>query len=189
MRQKFESNVSLKPQIKTRKTLLNAFFNVHVDTLYLQKKEYEYDYYSLEARASAVVVIAKTPENLFVINEEYRHPVGEFLLSCPGGSLDADETPETGAARELAEETGFTASSFVILGSTYPYPAISSQKLYYVAACNAKKEHNPTPDAAEIIQTHLMSIEEINSKISQGHLVDGILCTALFLFQTQLASL
>jgi len=44
-----------------------------------------------------------------VIVEQYRPPVGKFVVELPAGLIDEGETPEAAAIRELWEETGFEA--------------------------------------------------------------------------------
>jgi len=44
-----------------------------------------------------------------VIIEQYRPPVGKFIVELPAGLIDDGETPETAAIRELREETGYEA--------------------------------------------------------------------------------
>jgi len=44
-----------------------------------------------------------------VIIEQYRPPVGKFVVELPAGLIDDGETPEKAAIRELREETGYEA--------------------------------------------------------------------------------
>ncbi len=164
--------------------MLDAFFMVHRDRLALSDTQ-EYTYYSVKTHHAGVVVIAQTKAGLYVVNEEYRHPAQQVLLSLPCGCLMADETPEGGARRELLEETGYTAKNFATIGTAYPYPGISGQKLYYVAAFEAEKTGQPALEPSEVLTTGLLSPSQLQAQISQGRPVDGNLCTALFFLQNR----
>ena len=52
------------------------------------------------------VVIVATDENdeRILINKEYRMSVGDYVYNFPAGLIDAGETPEIAAKRELKEE-------------------------------------------------------------------------------------
>lgn len=41
----------------------------------------------------------------------FRIPVGKYIIECPAGFADGDETPEVAAARELKEETGYIGTA------------------------------------------------------------------------------
>ena len=57
-----------------------------------------------------VNVIALTNDGLCVLVEQWRHGSQELTLEIPGGLVDAGESAETAARRELLEETGFEAA-------------------------------------------------------------------------------
>mgnify|MGYP002517239802 CR=1 FL=1 len=52
-----------------------------------------------------IVVTDMTGENI-LLNREYRMAVGDYVYNFPAGLIDAGETPQIAAARELKEETG-----------------------------------------------------------------------------------
>jgi ADP-ribose pyrophosphatase len=139
-----------------------------------------YNYYTLMTRPASVIIIATTPEGKFVLNQEYRHPVAKILLCFPGGFIDEGEEVLKAAERELMEETGYQAEAYQVIGSAYPYPGISSQKIYYIHCINAVFKSPPQPEASEIFQVNLISFNELNKEISNGIDVDGTLCSALF---------
>ncbi|WP_068468274.1 NUDIX hydrolase [Candidatus Protochlamydia phocaeensis] len=139
-----------------------------------------YRYYSLLTRPFAVVILATTPEESYVLIEEYRHPTGKILLGCPGGYIDEGEDPLESAAREFEEETGYRADSFELIGSAFPYAGVSAQKTFYIKAKNAVLHSKPKLEPSEVIQTRLLSAEQLNRTIEEGIELDGTLCTALF---------
>ena len=53
-----------------------------------------------------VIVVPVTPEGEFVLVEQYRHGVAQWVLECPGGNRESGEHLETAVLRELLEETG-----------------------------------------------------------------------------------
>jgi ADP-ribose pyrophosphatase len=130
--------------------------------------------------SDAAVVLAKTPEGLWILNKEYRHPTGQWLYGCPGGCIDPNESALEAAKRELLEETGYLADEYLLLGSFYPFPGVCSQKVHLVLAKNAKYSQEPRLDPFEYLQVQKMSPSELQEAILQGAPIDGTLAAALF---------
>ncbi|GJE97053.1 NUDIX hydrolase [Phanerochaete sordida] len=65
--------------------------------------------------AVAILAILRSETKKFptsvVIVEQFRPPVGKYVVELPAGLIDGSETPEDAAIRELEEETGFKAQS------------------------------------------------------------------------------
>ncbi|KAH9995417.1 NUDIX hydrolase domain-like protein [Russula compacta] len=70
--------------------------------------------------AVAIFALIRSKTHAFpvstVIIEQYRPPVGKFVVELPAGLIDDGETPEAAAIRELREETGYEAEG--VLDST-----------------------------------------------------------------------
>lgn len=167
------------PSVEKQEVIFDEFVKVQRDLLRFPSGE-RHPYYTLIPRAPAVVILALTPEGYLVLNAEYRHPAGTVLLGAPGGYLEPDEDPLSGGRREFLEETGYTGERADLIGSAFPYPGLSAQKIYYVYMENVKKAQNPSLDPMEVMQTVLKRPEDVIEAIKKGQVVDGTLCTALF---------
>ena len=76
----------------------------------------------------AVAMVAMTAENKVILVKQYRYPMREVILEIPAGKIDKGETdPDHAAARELKEETGYTAGSMERLGKIYPSVGYSEE--------------------------------------------------------------
>lgn len=74
--------------------------------------ETEYGYLAVPR---AVFVAAVTAADELLLVRQYRHPVRDWTLEVPAGSVEDGETPLEAAKRELREEAGGTARSWTHL--------------------------------------------------------------------------
>lgn len=168
------------PQIEESKLIFEeSLIKIRRDKLHLAGKG-SYSYYTLLTKPSAVFVLATTADGSYVLIEEYRHPTGRVLLSCPGGYIDEGELPIEAAKRELLEETGFQAEFFEILGHAFPYAGISGQKTFYIKAKGATRLSPPRLEPSEILTTVIKSQAELDQMVASQVDLDANLCTALF---------
>ena len=122
--------------------------------------------------ADAVVVVPVRPDGSVVLIRNERFAVGERLLELPAGKLDDDERPETCAARELAEETGYAASALEKLGGFYSAPGAITEYLHVFAATGL----TPGPqrlEAHERIEVDVVEPERVDEMIASGQLHDA----------------
>src|SRR4051794_24369823 len=84
-------------------------------------------------RGSCVVVPVFKDDSVALVRQ-YRYPADKFLLEVPAGTLDGDESPETGAQRELEEEIGVTAERIESLTEFFVSPGFLAEKMYLYLA-------------------------------------------------------
>ena len=85
-----------------------------------------------------VNVIPVTPQGKVVVIRQYRHGTGEISLEIPGGVVDAGESHEETARRELLEETGYTAGEIIPIGRVAANPAIQDNHMHTFLALGAR---------------------------------------------------
>lgn len=68
----------------------------------------------------SVSVLALTETGEVVLVRQFRPGPDASMLNLPGGLLDAGESPEVAAGRELTEETGYVAASVDVVASFHP---------------------------------------------------------------------
>ncbi|MES2273677.1 MAG: NUDIX hydrolase [Chlamydiota bacterium] len=168
-----------KPKVQSTKILYSGFFEIKQDLL--QKPDGQtLAYTSLVLSTDASAILAQDEQGLWILNREYRHPTGKYVLGCPGGRLDEGEDPIEGAKRELLEETGYWAEKIELIGTSYPSPSFCNQKIYYFFAKNAVKKAEQGLDPFEWIQTELKTDRDLYEEIRTNTSVDSVLCAALW---------
>jgi ADP-ribose pyrophosphatase len=127
--------------------------------------------------ASAIVPIFEDGRTLLV--RQFRYPPHRSFLEVPAGKLDApDEDPEAGAARELEEETGWTAGRFEPLGAAYPCIGYSNECIRLFAAYDLEPGTQSLADG-EFVEVVEMDLDEAIGRARAGDLKDMKTVTAL----------
>ncbi|HEX4922239.1 MAG TPA: NUDIX hydrolase [Candidatus Bathyarchaeia archaeon] len=127
---------------------------------------------------SIIVPVLDDKRLVFIWN--YRHPIQGWELELPAGLIDPGETPQTGAKRELKEETGYSARSWKTLGWLHTLPGISAQKAHVFLARDLKKgkiEREPY----EYMKIKLLKAEEAYKLLHSGGIIHSPTVSALSL--------
>ncbi|MEO6029567.1 MAG: NUDIX hydrolase [Candidatus Binatia bacterium] len=131
--------------------------------------------------ASAVVPFLSDPlgdEPQILLIRQYRYAAGGYIYEIPAGRLDAGETPEHCAARELKEETGCTAEKFEPLTSILTTPGFTDEVIHlFMATGLTHGEPNREPD--EFVDLVIMRLSEALERIAAGEIVDSKTALAL----------
>lgn len=176
-------SMTLHPPKIIKSTLVHdGFCRLKCDTLQTADGQ-SHAYYTVTTKPQAALVIGTTREGQLLLLEEYRHSVGRVLLGPSGGFVNKGETPEQAARRELMEETGHSAESFRLIGTSFPLPGLLDQQVYFFHAQNVYKSGATQLDATEALQPVFMTLTELKAALASGRSVDSALCAALFFLQ------
>jgi 8-oxo-dGTP pyrophosphatase MutT (NUDIX family) len=125
-----------------------------------------------------VNVIALTGDGRVVLIRQFRPGTNRVCLEIPGGMIDPGEDPCAAAARELAEETGYTGGTLELLGKVRPNPAIQNNSLYSVLARGVALTGPPTPDDGEVLTVETASLSECQRRILDGEIDHALVVVA-----------
>lgn len=119
----------------------------------------------------AVVVLPVLEDERLVLIRQFRAPFNDFLLEAPAGIVDANESPEDAARRELVEEAGYYPKKLLKLGSYTPAPGYSTEVLHFYVARDLEYV-GARPEAYEIIEPIVLSLEEACKHVIEGKISD-----------------
>lgn len=137
---------------------------------------------------SAVIIIARTPEDKLLFVEQYRIPMGRNCIEMPAGlvgDLDAADTLESAAKRELLEETGWQAEHVEVLMIGPTSSGLSNEQIAFVRASGLTRIHAGGGDDTENITVHEVPVSQaaqwLTQKMAEGYSMDPKLWAGLWL--------
>ena len=145
---------------------------------------------------NAVGIVALTPQNNLLLISQFRIPLQKTVIEIPAGLIgdhtpgpgDPTETWQTAAARELREETGWTAADFQRLTEGPTSSGLTCERVILVRALRLTKAGPPQPDGDEHIILHEVPLPNVESFLRDrerhGDLVDPKVWAALYFLGT-----
>lgn len=129
-----------------------------------------------------VIPILKNPDR-FLMVKQWRHGTQSLSTEFPGGVMDAGETPEQAALRELKEETGCTGGKLIYLGSMSPNPALMSNRVHCFAAEDISEPGNQHLDPDEFVEYFPLPCDEVYQKMGSQEYPHALMTAALELYR------
>lgn len=128
------------------------------------------DEYTIKDEGQPVCIFAMTIDGQVILAEQYRPGPERILLEMPGGNMEKNESPESAAARELLEETGY-AGELRHVGTVLDC-AYSTLLRHAFVATNCIKLQEPSLDEDEFIEIRTMSVQDFRQHLRSGQLTD-----------------
>ena len=126
-----------------------------------------------------VNVVARTPDERYVVVRQFRFGPGLITTEIPGGVIDPGEASEAAARRELREETGYTSTSWSYLGIVEPNPAFHDNVCHHWLAENVVLTDETEPDPGEDIGVAALTADELRAEIRSGRMRHSLVISAL----------
>lgn len=127
-----------------------------------------WEYVSRAANARAVCIVAVTPppDSRLVLVRQFRPPLEGDVLEFPAGLIDPEETPETAALRELAEETGYQGKVTTVGPFVYSSPGLTDESVAWVRVETTNRaDHRPEPD--ETIEVVDLPLDGLRDRLAR----------------------
>ncbi len=151
-------------------------------------KRGHWEYAERTNAGSAVIVIAVTPDDKLLFVEQFRVPMNAPTIEMPAGlvgDLDAHDTMEEAARRELLEETGWQAAEVKVLMVGPTSSGMSNELIAFVRARGLTRVHSGGGDETENITVHEVPVADaprwLTAKMAAGYSMDPKLWAGLWL--------
>ena len=176
-----------KPRLLSSKlSFQGRVFNVFTDTL-VEPGGHKNSRDVIRHNGSVVMMAVDESKNPadpdIILERQYRHAAGQFLLELPAGSRNPGEAPLAAAKRELIEETGFRARRWKVLIRYFASPGFLGEWMQIYLARDLR-EGAARPELDEQIEVLRVPLSQAMKMIAEGKIHDGKTLIGLSLYDS-----
>lgn len=117
-------------------------------------------------------VLALTSNREVYLVRQYRYAIGREMWELPAGKLEKGEDPFAAAKRELTEEAGITADTWLSLGAFYPTVGYCTEAIHLYAAKDLHQAQMNL-DEDEFLEPYIKPLDEVIEQILRGEIQDS----------------
>ncbi len=171
-------------RLETELVYRGSFIEVHKDSVRLpdggvSSREYI-------THPGAVAVLAMLNNGNLVLERQFRYAPQREFIELPAGKIDHGEASLLTAQRELQEETGYVASEWTHLVTTWPCIGYADELIeYYLAQGITYQGRNL--DDGEFLEVFELSLSDALEWVRQGKINDSKTIVGLFWLEKHLA--
>lgn len=127
------------------------------------------------------VGILAIKDDKIILVKQFRYAYDQDTIEIPAGKLELNEDSQKAGARELEEETGYSAKQFIPVTEIYPTPGYCDEIIHLYEAKDVYKVENPLAcDEDEFINVLFVPIDEayqmvINQEIKDSKTIIAIM--------------
>jgi ADP-ribose pyrophosphatase len=159
-------------------------FNVYTDTL-IEPSGHRAVRDIIRHNGSVVILAVDESANPadpdVILERQYRHAAGQYLIELPAGTREPGEAPLAAAKREMIEETGYRAKRWTMLLRYFASPGFLAEwmQIYLARDLSAGEAH---PELDEQIEILRMPLSKAMQLIADGKIHDGKTLIGLSLY-------
>jgi ADP-ribose pyrophosphatase len=164
--------------IDSAEAFRNRWLHVTLDTVRLPDGQ-TYEYTTIRRDSVGVAALVLDEHNRLLLEQEYRHPVGQVTYQLPGGLTGVAEDPAECIRRELCEETGVMAGELRYLGRFWNNPATTNGECLVYLCREFRLEGVSAHDAAEFLSWDWYDLNWVKARIGDGTIRDRVVICGL----------
>ena len=120
------------------------------------------------------VGILATVDDKIILVKQFRYAYNQDTIEIPAGKLEYNEDSNLAGARELEEETGYSAKKLVPITQIYPTPGYCDEIIHLYEAKDVYKVENPLAgDEDEFINVLFIPIDEAYQMVIDQKIKDS----------------
>jgi ADP-ribose pyrophosphatase len=121
----------------------------------------------------AVAILPVIGDASCYLLRQFRFAVGDYIYEAPAGTLNPGESPLNTARRELIEETGFQADTFIPRGFIFTTPGFTDERIHLFEAHTLTPSCEYEKDEDEVIEVVKVTFTELGAMIADGRINDA----------------
>lgn len=175
-----------KWKVLTSEQLLNrgTWMNLRVERVQLPSGSIVPEWFVLEF-PDWVNVIAITKDGHFVMEDQYRHALGQTGFELVAGVVDPGESPLDAAKRELKEETGFGGGTWTHFMTVSPNPTNHTNLCHTFLATDVERLGAQNLEATEDIHVDIFTFDEVKQLLAEGQIIQALHAAPLWKYVAQ----
>src|ERR1039457_5393994 len=161
--------------ISSKLSFKGRVFNVYTDTLE-EPDGHRHIKDVIRPHGSVVILAAdertNPPDPDVILERQYRHAAGQFLIELPAGTRNPGEAPLAAAKREMIEDTGYRAKRWNMLLKYFASPGFLGEWMQIFLARDLR-EGEAKPELDENLEVCRMPLSEAMKLVAEGKIHDG----------------